>query len=382
MSGRMPLLANIKIDDTDKLELFRTTIADASKIFEEAHIKIRGRLAADAIKAVKGAGFKKLTLHQQLREEDWVSATNEMLDHIGSRSVFLFVEDHRLLADLDTIRSVLSQFDELGLNYLVYSWFRASNFRAKNALPFYSAESSQIVSVDFDSKTLPLLGKISPRYHTFTIVAIVSTDYFRSLLAQENKRFKLYSKILTGLLCRLFPYPGYRKVFNNINAWLKHLNIRLCIYHPSAPFNLERMWWEFIPFNDTFKVGVSKKELFANFDDDNGADGESLIKRGLYPFSFNADAIPAAMAKRPVRKEIRLMQGQRFHTTYHSAVGRVSKPPILRIEVKSGQVNLYHSGQVSLINQGGSRTFHSNKTATLEATRKSTLEIAIYDEIF
>ena len=53
--------------------------------------------------------------------------------------------------------------------------------------------------------------------------------------------------------------------------------------------NLENNSLELNSIQKEWKIGIVKFELFANFDDDNNAYGESLIKRGLYPFNSNIE---------------------------------------------------------------------------------------------
>jgi len=384
MSGSSPvsLLSNIKLDDPDKFELFKVTISDASRIFDEAHFKIRGRLAGEAVGFLKGVAFKKLFLYQELQENDWVSATTEMLECVRTRSVFLYFEDHRLVAPLDTFKSVVEDFEALKLDYMRYSWFRASKLHARNVLPFYSSETANIVAVRFDSAAIPLLGKISPRSYMFSLVSMVSVRYLKSLLDQENRTIKLYSRAVTALLSRLFPYPGYRKVVHGLNSFLRHTNAGVCIYDPSSPFNLEKMWWEFAAFNGGLKVGISKNELFANYDDDNGADGESLMKRGLYPFTVDANIRPEDISCAFVKKTIELSQGQSFNLFYHSAAGRICKPPIVVINVKSGRVLLKCHGCEAFMETGDFRSLYANKGGTLLAGEATVLDLQIFDEIF
>jgi len=378
----VPLLSNIRIDDSEKLELFKVTVSDASRVFDEAHFKIRGRLADEAVGFLKGVAFKRLFLYQGLQENDWISATSEMLESVRARSVFLYFEDHRLVAPSDAFKSVVEDFESLKLDCLCYSFFRATQLHAKNVLPFYLSETDQLVAVDFDSTNLPLLGKISPRYLVFSLVSLVSVRYLKSLLAQENSRIKLYSRRFTALASRLFPYPGYRKVFHGLNSFLRHVNTGICINDPSAPFNLEKMWWELSAFSGKLKVGISKNELFANYDDDNGADGESLVKRGLYPFSVEPNFLPEDVSSTLVKKRIDLSQGQRFDISYHSAVGRIRTPPIVFISVKSGRVFLKGPGGESLMVPGDLRSVYSNKGAVLVADEAAVLELQIFDEAF
>ncbi len=378
----VPLLSNILINDLEKFELFKVTVLDASKIFDEAHFKIRGCFAKEAVDFLTHIGFTKLYLYQELQEYDWISATIEMLEAVTARSVFLYFEDHKLVAPLDTFKSVIYDFEKLSLDYLCYSFFRASNFGIANILPFYVTETDNIIVAEFESSDMKLLGKISPKYHTFSLLSLVSVIYLKSLLAQGNTKLKLYSKRVTGLLWRLYPYPQYKKVLGRLNSYLKKINMCICIYDPSSPFNLEKIWFEFHPFNDKFKVGKPRKELFANYDDDNGADGESLIKRGLYPFTSEANINPTYVSGSVVTKMLELSQNQHFKLLYHSAAGRIRKPPIICIKVKAGSILLRWPGNEVFMGQEDLLSVYSNKETLILAQETTVLELRIFDELF
>lgn len=384
MSGTstVALLGNIRIDDSEKLEFLKVTATDASGVFGEAHFKIRGRLAAEAVAILKGVPFGKLFLYQDLREDDWIAATSEMLESVRARAVFLFFEDHRLVATAETLKSVLEDFEALNLDYLCYSWFRASKLGPGNVLPFYSSETPNLVAVEFTPRSIGLLGRISPRYYVFSLVSVISLRYLKSLLAGDKAKKKLYSRRGTALASRLFPYPRYRRAFHVLNRWLSPLGASACIYEPSSPFNTEKMWWEFVPPAQGLKVGIAKKELLANYDDDNGADGESLIKRGLYPFVTEAPDPTGNLSGAPVRKTLDLPQGRQFDLLYCSPAGRIRRAPVVHIEVKSGRVVLKWPGSKVLMRAGDKRSVYSNKGATLLAEKASVLEFQIFDELF
>ena len=53
---------------------------------------------------------------------------------------------------------------------------------------------------------------------------------------------------------------------------------------PNTPFNIEKVWFDNANIVETWKYGILNMELFTNSDEDAGHYGESLIKRGLYPF--------------------------------------------------------------------------------------------------
>jgi|GEM_PF-6263136 len=377
------LFINVKIDLQDKFDLFKVTIADLTGLFEECHVKIRGIYSKECVEYIQGQLGNKVNFYQELQESDWVAATLEMLGQVKSRSVFLYFEDHRLVGSRLQLEKTLADFDRYNLDYLCYSFFKASQLDVKNLLPLGVTKRELFHEFDLTTQNVALIGKISPGYYTFSLISLISVKYFREVLSLENKTFKIFNKPLASLITRLFPYPRHRAVFKIINHALLALSARLCFFPPSSPFNIENIWFESPPpIDKDWKFGVSKQELFANHDDDNGAYGESLIKRGLYPFTAEASIRPEDVSSEFIKKTIELTQGQCFDLLYHSAVGRIRKPPIVFIRVESGRVLLKLAGSESLMLPGDLRSVYSNKGVVLVADETSILELQIFDELF
>jgi hypothetical protein len=377
------LLINIKIDLQEKFDLFKVTIADLTGLFEECHVKIRGIYSKECVEYIRGQLGNEVNSYQELQESDWVAATLVMLDEVKSGSVFIYFEDHRLVASRLEFEKTLTDFDKYNLDYLCYSFFKASQLDVKNLLPLGVNQRELFHEFDLTVQNIALIGKISPVYYTFSLISLISVKYFREVLSTDNKTFKIFGRKVTSLITRLFPYPRYRAVFKTINHALSSLSARLCIYPPSSPFNLEKIWFEsHSPIDGGWKFGILKQELFANHDDDNGAYGESLIKRGLYPFTAEANIRPEDVSGAFIKKTIELSQGQRFDLLYHSAVGRIRKPPIVFIKVKSGRVLLKLAGSEAFIGPGDQRSIYSNKGAVLVADEAAVLELQIFDELF
>ena len=377
------LFINLKIDDQEIFNLFKVTIADLTGLFEECHVKIRGIYSKQCVEYIQGQLGIDVNFYQELQESDWVAATLEMLGKVKCRSVFLYIEDHKLVASKLQLEMTLADFDNYNLDYLLYSFFKASQLDVKNLLPFDVTKRELFHEFDLTAQNTALIGKISPGYYTFSLISLSSVKYLREVLSAENKTFKIFSKPLASLIARLFPYPRHRAVLKIINHALSALSARLCLFPPSSPFNIENMWFESPSTIDGgWKFGVLKEELFANHDDDNGAYGESLIKRGLYPFTAEASIRPEDVSGAFIKKTIELSQGECFDLLYHSAVGRIRKPPIVFIRVESGSVLLKLAGSELLMVQGDLRSVYSNKGAVLVADEAAILELQIFDEAF
>jgi len=377
------LLINLKIDVKEKFEFFKVTLADLSGLFEECHIKIRGTYSRECVEYAKSQLGNGIHFYQELQEGDWVAATLEILGQIASRSVFLYIEDHKLVANRQRLWQALADFDKCNLDYLCYSFFKASQLSVKNLLPLGVTQRESFHEFTLNNKNLNLIGKLSPGYYTFSLVSLVSVNYFRELLLTENKKFKIFNKIVTSLITRLFFYPSYRAVFKKINHAFSLFGARLCIYPPSSPFNLEMIWFESpMPSHDGWKFGILKQELFANYDDDNGAYGESLIKRGLYPFDAQPLGTDSTEHLNSVVRQMALDEGGILDCTYYSHKGRISRAPQVEIDVFSGRVIVLYQGTSFPLSGGDRKLFYSNLGPIVQCIESSEVQIKVFDEAF
>jgi len=375
------LLINIKIDNQEKLGLFKVTLADLMGYFEECHIKIRGALADECVAYSKDLFPGDTRFYQELQESDWIAATLEMLENVTSRSVFLYFEDHKLVADQQLLGQVLEEFEDHQLDYLCYSFFKASQLNVSNLLPLRPSKRRSFQEFQLSPSNLDLLSKISPGYYTFSLLSIVSTSFFRALLQASNARWKIYNRVVPALLMRLFAYPGCRRVMNGLNYFLQPLGVALCLYPVGSPFNLEKMWFESHNSSlEGWKYGVALQELFANYDDDNGAYGESLIKKGLYP--FDTQAIATSGLREGAAQKVCLEANESYDCTYYSHRGRISRAPQVEIKVSVGKVSVRYQGAEFQITKGGCEFFYSNLGPVIQCDERAVIQIRVFDEAF
>lgn len=375
-------LTNIRIDSREKFDFFKITLADIAGLFDECHVKIRGAYARECIEFSRQCLGKAMHDHQSLQEADWVAATLEMLGAVKSRSVFIYFEDHRIVTGKERLRATLAAFDESGLDYLCYSFFRASQLEAKNLLPLFPLKRELFTEFNLNRSSNALVGRISPNYYTFSLLSIASVEYFGAILAAANAKHKVYGRLLLALLTRLFRYPGYRNAFNALNLLIKNAGVALVAYEPSSPFNLEKLWHETVFAAREWKFGIPEQELFANYDDDNGSYGESLIKKGAYPFEpgdFNAAAVAQMGA---VTYSVVLAKGQMLDCTYHSHNARIRQAPVVEISIIEGGVEVQYQGEKFALTGGESRMFYSNMAPIVLCTAQAKVELRVSDEIF
>ena len=127
-----------------------------------------------------------------------------MIENVKSRSIFFYLEDHRLITSQNNLSLVLKEFDECQLDYLCYSFFFVFRLATNNLLPLNTKHGRELSQFILDKKNIKLISKISPLYGTFSLASICSVDYFKKLLHYENKKFKIYLRKLSTLLAIIF----------------------------------------------------------------------------------------------------------------------------------------------------------------------------------
>ena len=277
------LLINTFINDELKFNHFKITFSNIYSLFDDIHIKVRGIYKQDCLRFVQSKQKQKLYIYQHLDEKDWVSTTLKIVDNITSNSIFLYNEDHKLNCEKSYFRSLINDFNNYQIDYICYSFFKSTKLSLSNILPLEPKQKKNLNYFDLNKKKLNLIGMISPSYYYISLISIFSKKYLTFILSSEKLLFKFYSYNFNRVLSKLIPSKR-RYFYNYLNQLLSKLNIKICLYPIYTPFNIEKVWFENSNINSTWKYGISNKELFTNYDDDNGHNGESLIKRGLYPF--------------------------------------------------------------------------------------------------
>jgi hypothetical protein len=379
------LFINLKIDNKEKFDLFKATLSDIEHLFNECHIKIRGELAIDCLIFTKELFSDRATFYQELQENDWIAATLVMINNVKSRSIFFYLEDHKLTSSPDDLNLVLKEFDEHKLDYICYSFFRASRLDTNNLLPLNPKKRRKFSEFILNSKNIKLIKKISPLYATFSLVSISSTDYFKKILRDENKKYKFYSRKLSSLLFIIFSYPKYRVIINLINFFLSFINLRLCFNPINSPFNMEKLniemnIFELNSYKEKWKYGILHNELFANFDDDNNAYGESLIKRGLYPFDLkkkvNTDF------NNSINFNLKINKGDSYDCTYYSQIHRIRSCPRVSIKVNSGKLSIKYKDDNIILAKNNCQSFYTNLSPIIYCIEDAEISMSIHDECF
>lgn len=378
------LLINIKIDDEIKFELLKVTLADLRGLFNECHVKFRGIYSDKCLEFAKQILDKSesLAFYQELQEEDWVAATLNMLGNVKSRSLFLYFEDHKLVSTRAHLESVLIDFDKYNLDYLCYSWFKASVLGIENLLPLNPVKTDLFHIIQYSQKNNSIIGGISPNYCASSLVGMYSAAYFKSLLSTSNAKRKIYSGVFSAVISRLLPHPRCRKLLYRVNQYLSPLGLRFCIWPKATPFNIEHIWFETVFCHRPWIFGILTTELFANYDDDNGAYKESLIKRGIYPFQTRVEQNQDLKQAPQINFRVHLKDGELYDCTYFSRRGRIRKPPVVHILVEAGKVIVACQSLETTLENSSGEYFYTNKKPVVRSIGNSIITLSIFDEGF
>ena len=375
------LLINTFINDELKFNHFKITLSDIYTFFDEIHFKVRGIYKDDCLKYIKTKKKENLFIYQHLDDKDWVSTTLEIVKNISSQSVFLYNEDHKLNCKRTYFNNVINEFNYQRVDFICYSFFRATKLGMYNILPLNPKRGNFINFFDLNKRKIKLIGKISPSYYYITLISIFSKKYLKTILLSENLLFKFYSNNLNKIIAKLMPSTR-RYFYEYLNQFLSKLNMKLCLYPFNTPFNIERVWFENSKFRGSWKYGILNQELFTNYDDDNGHNGESLIKRGLYPFEEQFFLNHLLNRKDLLSQfKINLKEGEEYDCTYFSRLGRINICPVLCIETLSGKVELFLKKRNLTYEYENKIFIFSNIKNKITAMEDSTIKITIYDEV-
>lgn len=375
------LLINTFINDELKFYHFKITFSEIFSVFESIHIKVRGSFKEKCIDYATSKVNKNIFTYQNIGEKDWISSTLYMVKNINSKSIFIYNEDHKLNCGLDSFEEIINDFNNKDVDYMSYSFFKASKLNSFNILPLKPNQNKLINYFYLDKFKLNLIGKISPNYYYVSLIALFSKKYLIHILTNEDFRYKFYFRVFSSFIARIFNY-NRRFIFNRINLFLNKFKIKLCLYPCNTPFNFEKVWFENQFLKSKWCYGITNKEIFINYDDDNGMYGESLIKRGLYPFDNNY-----FIGKLKDRKDLlsefnlKLKKYENYDCTFFSTIARINSCPVLTIQILSGEIKLITTNDKFILEDNKKIFVYANMSPKITAMQDSKIKISIFDEV-
>jgi hypothetical protein len=159
----------------------------------------------------------------------------------------------------------------------------------ENLLPLNPRHTDSIVYSEISGNNIHLLLKIMPKAYVFTLPSVVSKRFLHEVLLErqvEDSPVKIFSPFLNWLILRVFGFPNNHLIYRRLNEFVRFLKTEVLMHPLSSPHSLERLAVEHLPERTVMiRYGVPRIEIFANWDDDYGFYGTSLLQRGLYPYS-------------------------------------------------------------------------------------------------
>ena len=179
------LIFNIYLNTLEKFEVFKITYTDIHDLFDEKHIKIRGKynqLAYEYINKIS----KDFITYRELPNKDWINAFSIMVNNIKSRSAFIYLEDHKLIKDKNYFKKILIDFDKLRLDYLCYSWFYSSQIYLNNLLPLSPEHKENLAFLNLNEDKFSQLKENSgDNFYSFSLCSLVSVKNLKKIITQS-----------------------------------------------------------------------------------------------------------------------------------------------------------------------------------------------------
>ncbi len=346
------VICNVYINSVEKCTLFKQTFPRVYKVSDNWLINIRGKYREDVVKYIEDNfpdSNENCVFFPGLDDGDWAKSTRKMLERSKYDYVYVFLEDHFLLKPISHLKDVIRDMENNNIDYFQYSFFNVG-LHTNSIEKIYPDYTDFFCSFILDAERLCEAKENHRYFFPYSLASVASKHYFLRLLEVEEKKIIKVPIVFQEILEKIFlHYPRNRSFWFVINKIIKKIGLRLTIYSPATPFNLEKSLFDFDRDLMPIKVGVLREELFANWDDDNGISDSSLIKRGLYPLSFvieNVEYEPVIFKKYNQKK------GKSLKFQYYADKSRITDIPLKYISVESGSLKIVSSLEAVNLNTG------------------------------
>ena len=368
-------LCNVFINSESKFALFKQSFPLVAPISDNWLIYIRGKYKEETENFIKSV-LKNIKYHlfQNLYNTDWAKSTSEMVKYAKYEYIYIYLEDHFLITNISDVIAIINEMISHQIDYLPYSFFgvEISKNNIEKLGPNYYPN---LMSFDLKKKDLSQFRREYRKFYPFSLASISKISYFKKILNIEKNSSIKVPFIIQAILEKVyFTYPNNRILWFHLNKFISPLKIRLVIYTKSSPFNLERSLYDSEPQLLPLKIAIPNKEIFTNWDDDNGRENSSLIKRGLYPSILKADIKKLNVIN---GKKYQLAKGKTIEGQYFPDIPRISKIPLKEIKVCKGTIKVSSNKESYTIKDGSSIVIHSNIPHQIEALANSLIMIKI-----
>jgi len=362
-------LCNIYLNSSGALEKFQESFPLVYEISDNWLINIRGKEHDAAIAFIKKTfpnSEATCTIFSGLDDTQWAASTTLMLKSARYEYLYVYLEDHFLMKPLSQMREVIKEMMKLKLDYLQYSFFNVG-LNLDSLEVFQPDQAEHLFHFTFKPEHIALAKKTNPTFYPYALPSISRLSFFKKLLTIEERRLIKIPRTVQGILENVyFIYPRNRQLYFKLNGWLQNFGLRIVIYTPGSPFNLEKSLHDCDASLLPYELGVLREELFANWDDDNGVTNTSLIRRGLYPRRLQYEQKTPKLAAESFKEET-LKKKVKVARRYHPNTGRISTLPLKVIRVHEGSVRISGPTEEHTLHKGETITLYANIPHTLEA---------------
>ncbi len=370
-------LCNVYVNSPLKLALFKETFSEVYSISDNWLIYFRGKYKKEAEIFIKRLDSSKhAVIFNNLNDDSWGFSVKEMLKHSIHNYIYIYIEDHFLMENVDTFKEAIDDAIKNGIDYFSYSFFNADiDFNTLELM--YPDYSKFFAFFDLSDQNAAYFKTSNKFFFPFSLVSVVSKEYFLKVLRTELYSNKMIPHLIQKIMWRLhLVYPRYRILICKINKFLKVFNIRLTLYTPASPLNMEKsiheMEGELLPL----KIGVLNKEIFANFDDDNGAKNVSVIKRGKYPKGLKAEGVTKPIVVSEL-KEYRISAHEVINRQFYLKASRQSSIFLKYIFVNKGKLKIQSDTEEHILSKDEFIYVYANIPHTIEGMVDSVFSVKI-----
>lgn len=205
-------------------------------------VNVRGTRREDTVAFLRERLGERLVARTLESGRGWFHDTRQMLNDIHGDYVLFWVEDHINLAPVSVYPHILQEMADTGTEYLNYSWwFNGLSNSTYSHIPKVRCDHIEAFELNRASAERFDMGGRVP--FLISMPSIFSQRLFKKIVLTDDPRLRRWPK--------------------------------------ETPFDFEKKGTDFhwLPL----RMAISRQELFACIDDDNGVPDYSLQARGLYP---------------------------------------------------------------------------------------------------
>ena len=257
----LTIFANFRINDQERFLRMQDSFMSFKDIgAQQWVVNARGKYKLETLFFLRDHLGDKLSAHVLESGKGWFVDTREMLHELDTEYVLFWVEDHVNLADVSQYKAILEEMAESKSEYLNYTWWFLGHYpKVYDGIP--KQEYKHIETFVLDTNNAKNLSHFGRRPYLVSMASIFTTKLFKKIACKNDPRLRRWPK--------------------------------------ETPFDFEKRGddYHWLPL----KMAISKEELFACIDDDNGIPGYSLQARGLYQARTIRET-PRPGKKNPVKK--------------------------------------------------------------------------------